>query len=153
MTSNTTKLEIKIDRDFSTVGKDEFRVGLEFWIVGLKPFYKIFQIGGPVKKTDEGFTVEFDAGKRADNEDDKSAKVAIETEPNWLEGPLFGCEGECEIQAHASAQVMNGSGIRFILPTLRFGEMAKVDSDDGDDDETVSLQVWCTVNGKGTLCR
>jgi N-acetyl-anhydromuramyl-L-alanine amidase AmpD len=125
---------------------ESFKVKFEFWIVGLKPFYKIFELEGSVKKKDDQFILKLEKGKRADSK--KKSGAPLKQEPNWDTGPLLGFQCKLRIKGDKKLgiRVQGGNAIEFFLPTFRFGEMA--DNSSNGNLEKIKLKVGTVVHEK-----
>lgn len=138
------KLTLEPNRSFKGVkfSGDSFRIRMEIWVVGLEPFYKIFELDGSVRKKDDQFIFKLGKGKRAN-----SKRIAsLKQEPNWDDNPLFGfpCKLRIKSDKKLGIKVEGGSAIEFFLPTFRFKEMAKSPSSDNSD--KIKLQVGAVVH-------
>jgi N-acetyl-anhydromuramyl-L-alanine amidase AmpD len=138
------KLILEPNRSFRGVkfSGDSFKIKMEFWIVGLKPSYKIFELEGSVRKKDNQFIFKLGKGKRA-----SSKRIAsLKQEPNWDDDPLFGfpCKLRIKSDKKLGIKVEGGSAIEFFLPTFRFKEMAKSPSSKNLD--KIKLQVGTAVH-------
>jgi N-acetyl-anhydromuramyl-L-alanine amidase AmpD len=142
------KLILEPSRSFKNVkfSGDSFKIKMEFWIVGLKPFYKIFELEGFVKKKDDQFILKLGKGNRANSK----RSFSLRQEPNWDEDPLFGFPCELRIKSDKKLwiKVEGGNAIKFFLPTFRFKEMAKSPSSKNLD--KIKLQVGTVVHDKPT---
>jgi N-acetyl-anhydromuramyl-L-alanine amidase AmpD len=138
------KLVLEPSRSFKGLkfSGDSFKIKMEIWIVGLKPFYKIFELEGSVRKKDDQFIFKLGKGKRAN-----SKRIAsLRQEPNWDDDPLFGfsCKIRIKSDKELGIKVQGGSAIEFFLPTFRFKEMAKSPSSENLD--KIKLQVGTVVH-------
>jgi len=138
------KLILEPNRSFKSVNFSEgsFQIRMEFWIVGLSPAYKIFELEGSVRKKDDQFIFKLGKTKRAN-----SNRIApLKQEPNWDDDPLFGfpCKLRIKSDKKLGIKVEGGSAIEFFLPTFRFKEMAKTPSSDNLD--KINLQVGTVVH-------
>lgn len=138
------KLILEPNRSFKRIkfSGESFRIKFEFWVVGLKPFYKIFELEGIVKKKDDQFILKLGKGTRANSK----RSLSLKQEPNWNDGPLFGfpCKLRIKSNKELGIKVEGGSAIDFFLPTFRFKEMAKSPSDENLD--KIKVQVGTVVH-------
>jgi N-acetyl-anhydromuramyl-L-alanine amidase AmpD len=142
------KLILEPNRSFKSVkfSGDSFKIKMEFWIVGIRPAYKIFELEGSVRKKDGQFIFRPGKGKRASSK----KIVSLKQEPNWDDDPLFGfpCKLRIKSDKKNGIKVEGGSAIEFFLPTFRFREMAKSPSSKNLD--KIKLQVGTVVHNNPT---
>jgi len=143
-------LVLEVSRSFRSIkfSGESFKINFEFWIVSFKPFYKIFELEGSVKKKDGQFILKLGKGKRADSK--KKSGAPLKQEPNWDTDPLFGFQCKLRIKGDKKLgiRVQGGNAIEFSLPTFRFGEMAA--NSNNSNLEKIKLQVGTVVHDKPT---
>lgn len=140
-------LDIIVDSDQSPADKDTFKVSLEIWIIHKRAqdvkeyFYKIFSIDSQITKSEDGYELALGDGAIGDS------AIPLAYEPGWKDGsPLFGVPAHLNILGDDQTTVTGGENIKFHLPTFRFGEMEEVAKDDGDDKETLLIQIGSKVD-------
>lgn len=142
------KLILEPNRSFKSVkfSEDSFKIKMEIWIVGLKPFYKIFELEGSVRKKNNQFIFKLGKANRANSK----RNAPLKQEPNWDYDPLFGfpCKLRIKSDKKLGIKVEGGSAIEFFLPTFRFKEMAKSPSCENFD--KIKLQVGTVVHDSST---
>jgi len=143
-------LVLELIRPFTEIkfSGESFRIKFELWIIGLKPFYKIFELEGCVRKKDKQFILSLEKGKRADSR--HKAGAPLRQEPNWDTDPLFGfrCTLKVKSQKSLGIKIKGGRAIEFFLPTFRFGEMGINSSK--ENLEKIKLRVGTLIHDKPT---